>query len=226
MNLQNNPLVTIVTVSYNVVSTIERTILSVVNQTYSNIEYIIIDGGSTDGTVDIIKKYMDKIAYWVSEPDKGIYDAMNKGILMAKGQWINFMNSGDYLYSNDVISQFFLGKVYDDCTVIYGDRISVYEKAKYLHKPSPLSDFPKRFPIFHQSTFISTPVMKEMMYNINLRICADYNFFYQRWKRGDHFTYVEKTISVCECENGASTLYKNDMKRIKGRVDHGVHHGD
>jgi glycosyltransferase involved in cell wall biosynthesis len=91
MNLQNNPLVTIVTVSYNVVSTIERTILSVVNQTYSNIEYIIIDGGSTDGTVDIIKKYMDKIAYWVSEPDKGIYDAMNKGILMAKGQWINFM---------------------------------------------------------------------------------------------------------------------------------------
>ncbi len=110
MNLQNNPLVTIVTVSYNVVSTIERTILSVVNQTYSNIEYIIIDGGSTDGTVDIIKKYMDKIAYWVSEPDKGIYDAMNKGILMAKGQWINFMNSGDYLYSNDVISQFFLGK--------------------------------------------------------------------------------------------------------------------
>lgn len=216
MNLQNSPLITIVTVSYNEVSTIEQTILSVINQTYSNIEYIIIDGGSVDGTVDIIKKYVSKITSWVSEPDKGIYDAMNKGILKAKGKWINFMNSGDCFYSNDVVSQLFLDKKYDDCcSVIYGDRISVYEKAKYLHKPSPLNDFPKRFPIFHQSTFISTPVMREIMYDTNLKICADYNFFYQKWKQGDNFTYVEKPISVCECENGASTLYKNDMKRIK-----------
>ena len=216
MNLQNSPLITIVTVSYNEVSTIEQTILSVINQTYSACEYIIIDGGSVDGTVDIIKKYVSKITSWVSEPDKGIYDAMNKGILKAKGKWINFMNSGDCFYSNDVVSQLFLDKKYDDCcSVIYGDRISVYEKAKYLHKPSPLNDFPKRFPIFHQSTFISTPVMREIMYDTNLKICADYNFFYQKWKQGDNFTYVEKTISVCECENGASTLYKNDMKRIK-----------
>ena len=83
--MKNNPLISVVTVSYNAVLTIEQTILSVINQTYPHIEYIIIDGGSTDGTVDIIKKYANRIAYWVSEPDKGIYDAMNKGIRKENG---------------------------------------------------------------------------------------------------------------------------------------------
>ena len=93
--MKNNILISVVTVSYNAVATIEQTLLSVINQTYPNIEYIIIDGGSTDGTVDIIKKYADEIVYWISEPDKGIYDAMNKGIKKANGEWINFINAGD-----------------------------------------------------------------------------------------------------------------------------------
>ena len=91
------PLISVITVSYNAVSTIEDTILSVINQTYPNIEYIIIDGGSADGTVDIIEKYVDRISYWVSEPDKGIYDAMNKGLKVANGDWAIFMGSDDYV---------------------------------------------------------------------------------------------------------------------------------
>ena len=90
-------IISIITVSYNAVKTIEQTISSVVNQSYSNIEYIIIDGGSTDGTVDIIKKYEDRIAYWVSEPDGGIYDAMNKGIKVATGDYIQIIGADDFL---------------------------------------------------------------------------------------------------------------------------------
>ena len=86
--------ISVVTVCYNAVDCIEQTMLSVLDQTYHDIEYIIIDGGSTDGTVDIIKKYADRLAYWISEPDKGIYDAMNKGIAVATGDYINFMNAG------------------------------------------------------------------------------------------------------------------------------------
>ncbi len=88
--------ISVITVSYNSVDTIERTIKSVINQDDDDLEYIIIDGGSTDGTVDIIKNYQNRIAYWVSEPDGGIYDAMNKGIQVSTGEWICFINADDW----------------------------------------------------------------------------------------------------------------------------------
>lgn len=97
------PKITIITAVYNRVNTIEQTISSVVNQTYQNIEYIVIDGGSNDGTVDVIRKYEDKIAYWISEPDCGVFDAFNKGILAAKGEYIQFLGSDDSLCSPDTI---------------------------------------------------------------------------------------------------------------------------
>lgn len=91
------PLFSVITVCYNAVNVLESTINSILLQNYKNIEYIIIDGGSSDGTLDIIRKYEDRIHYWISEPDNGIYDAMNKGIRLAGGRWINFMNAGDRL---------------------------------------------------------------------------------------------------------------------------------
>jgi len=101
------PLITVITVVLNGEKALEETIKSVISQTYPNVEYIIIDGGSTDGTLDIIKKYEDYIDYWVSEPDKGIYDAMNKGVDLTTGQWINFINAGDRFYDEDLIEEIF-----------------------------------------------------------------------------------------------------------------------
>ena len=92
---EGKPLISVITVVYNGEKYLEETIQSIINQTYDNVEYIIIDGGSTDGTVDIIKKYEDRIDYWVSEKDKGISDAFNKGVKVAKGDYINFQGDGD-----------------------------------------------------------------------------------------------------------------------------------
>lgn len=116
----HNPKISIITVSYNAAKTIEQTILSVVNQTYSNIEYIIIDGGSADGTIDIIKKYQGKIAYWVSEKDNGIYDAMNKGIDVATGRYLIFIHGGDCLREN-ILEKMSIYFASDICNFVYGN---------------------------------------------------------------------------------------------------------
>jgi len=97
------PTFSIITVTYNAERWLERTILSVLSQSYPNIEFIIVDGASKDGTVDIIKQYEPGIASWVSEPDKGLYDAMNKGLRMATGDYVWFINAGDTLYTSDTL---------------------------------------------------------------------------------------------------------------------------
>ena len=97
--------ISVITVVFNDVANIRATMESFFSQTWEDKEYIVIDGGSTDGTVDIIKEYADKLAYWCSEKDNGIYDAMNKGIVHATGDWINILNSGDYYASNDALNK-------------------------------------------------------------------------------------------------------------------------
>ena len=140
----NYPLISVITVSYNAVLTIEQTILSVINQTYLNIEYIIIDGGSTDGTVNVIKKYADKIAYWVSESDKGIYDAMNKGIAYSHGEYCNFINAGDKFCSSSLLKKYYYDtslkivsdwKFYLQSIVLGGHSVAAYNNVIVICNP-------------------------------------------------------------------------------------------
>mgnify|MGYP001459862195 CR=1 FL=1 len=113
------PKLSVITVVYNNARDIERTILSVVNQTYPNIEYLVIDGGSADGTVGIIERYASRITKWVSEPDQGIYDAMNKGLAMASGDYVLFMNSGDEIYAADTVERVFAS--FPGADIYYGE---------------------------------------------------------------------------------------------------------
>lgn len=189
------PLISVVTVCFNAVRDIEKTILSVINQTYQNIEYIIIDGGSTDGTVDIIKKYAGHITYWVSEPDKGIYDAMNKGIKVATGEWINFMNAGDVFYDDSVVEKFFNTTLNHNVKVIYGDCVMKGLEHKSLCKAKPLSVFYKQQPFYHQSVFIKTEYCQ---YDINLRIASDYKLsrnIYEKYGKSAFF-YKSFPVSI------------------------------
>lgn len=172
------PLISIITVVYNDVSLIEKTIISVVNQTYKNIEFIIIDGGSTDGTVDVIKKYANQINYWVSEPDKGIYDAMNKGISAAKGDWINFMNSGDWLYENSTIASVFAMSDLSGVDVVYGNTEMRKGELSVINIPGPAKRFWKKLMV-HQSIFSRSEINKRYPFDTSFKVSADFDFIYK-----------------------------------------------
>ena len=206
----NNPLISVVTVSYNAVSTIEQTIISVLNQMYSNIEYIIIDGGSTDGTVDIIKRYDDKIAYWRSEPDRGIYDAMNKGILQAKGEWIYFIGASDLLLKNS-FQTIFSGKI--DAEVIYGDITIVYPKGqKQIKKAFSSSCLSYRMPTSHQAIFMRTTVIKEHKgFNLDYKILADFDLMQRSYLSGVTFQYVPVSVAEFKFDGVSSKVSKEDI---------------
>jgi glycosyltransferase involved in cell wall biosynthesis len=214
-------LISIITVVFNGANFIEDTILSIINQTYKNIEYIIIDGGSTDGTVDIIKKYEDKITFWISEKDNGIYDAMNKGTLKAKGEWLNYMNAGDRFYKNTTIEE--VSKELNeanDAAVIYGDTEMIFhEHDRYIrHAKKDGHKYHHRF--VHQSSFIRRSIAVKYPYDINFKIAADADFFTKLYSNGYVLQKIDNVICSFDA-NGVSsspkinTLIKEDIAIAK-----------
>lgn len=217
------PLVTVITVCYNAADTIEQTILSVLSQTYTNIEYIVVDGASSDGTVDIIEKYRERLSAFVSERDKGIYDAMNKAVELSHGKWINFMNSGDTFVDNSVIENVFANNFSDDIKVIYGDVVRCFLDGRTtIQHFDNLQKGNIQFELIHQSTFIDGDTMRELKYDIKYKISADANFFNEVYKLGGEFQYVPVVISNYESACGVSakqliTLFNeySDIKKVK-----------
>lgn len=212
--------ITVITVSYNAENLIEKTILSVINQSYPHVEYIIIDGGSSDRTVDIIKKYADKISYWISEPDKGIYDAMNKGILKASGKWINFMNCGDYFYNNDVLTNIF-NHDHNNIDIIYGDSISYENHGNYCNHISDVKLKNLEYgPIYrHGASFVKTEVHKNFLFDLNkipiIKYALDFDVIYRLYKSGKAFKKIDSFVFYYQREGVSNNQILNKYLNYK-----------
>ncbi|NGP75942.1 glycosyltransferase [Balneolaceae bacterium YR4-1] len=167
----------IITINLNNVDGLKKTIESVLNQTFSDFEYIIIDGASEDGSLETIKQFSDRISYWVSEPDKGIYNAMNKGIKKAKGEYIIFMNSGDYFNNSKILERIF--SIERKADFIIGE-IEMFMENKNLKTNTPQNisfELLYNGTIYHQATFTKKTVFEQLGgYNENKQITSDWEF--------------------------------------------------
>jgi glycosyltransferase involved in cell wall biosynthesis len=193
-----NPKLSVITIVYNNARDIERTMLSVINQTYTNIEYIIVDGLSTDGTLDIIHKYKDSISKLISEQDAGIYDAMNKGLLAATGDYILFMNSGDEFFANDTAANVFATE--EGADIYYGETEMIDDAANSLgqrrHKaPQQFNwrGFKFGMSISHQAIYVKRSIIEP--YNLQYQLSSDIDWIIRAAKKADKIVNVNQYVA-------------------------------
>ena len=213
MATKKNLKISIITVCYNAIETIEQTILSVIDQNYTRIEYIIIDGESTDGTVDIIRKYSDHIAYWISEPDNGIYDAMNKGIAAATGDYIYFIGADDILLRSSIES--LVSKIQNPGSIYYGNVVLEGCDAIYGGKFSKWKIIKQNIP--HQALFYPAEIMKKNPYDLSYPAFADWDLNMKLYTQGNKFEYLPIIISVFGNDGKSSSgdfVFEQNRKRI------------
>lgn len=204
----------IITINFNNRDGLRKTIESVVNQTWRDFEYIIIDGGSTDGSVEVIKEYADRIDYWVSEPDKGIYHAMNKGIDHAKGEYCLFMNSGDCIYQSTTLEEVY--PQLDGTDIICGTTITdqgvtwdapALINFRYLYETT----------VNHQSTFIHSKVMKRHKYDTSYKIVSDWKFLLECLIiQNGSYKAIKSSIALYDT-SGISSINANHL--VKERLE-------
>ena len=193
----NRALVTVITVVFNGERYLKDTIQSVVGQTYKNIEYIIIDGGSTDATLDIIREFEDQIDYWMSEPDAGIYDAMNKGVMLARGDIIGILNSDDY-YEPNAVDQAVKQFNQNENTIIHG-ALNYFQSNDFafrLDSEHTSRESLKRMVELHPTMFVPAGIYKNVgLYDLDFPSIADWDFAIRCHRRGIKFTYLDSVLT-------------------------------
>ncbi|WP_265360305.1 glycosyltransferase family 2 protein [Leptospira levettii] len=208
---QTHPKLSIITIVLNNKSFLKHTIESVINQTYSNIEYIVIDGGSTDGSVEIIQSYGSKINTWISEKDSGIYNAINKGVSLATGEWICILNAGDRLANENTINHLFKDSISDEIQVVYGDWFlcNLKENPEVLVKGH--ANLSKGY-LLHQSLVYRASLHKIRGPYLETKklIISDYIFL--RSIDDLHYQYVNMPISINDNSGVSSQSWSLEQK--------------
>jgi glycosyltransferase involved in cell wall biosynthesis len=205
----------VVTVVLNETQALEETLRSVLEQTYDNIELIVIDGGSRPPTLDIIRGYADRIDYWQSEPDLGIFDAMNKGIALAGGEWIHFLNCGDRFYRPDTVETVFAGDV-QGADFIYGHTEFRGGDFRGVVRAWDFGILWKTMVFTHQSLFSRAAVLKPRGFDLRFRVCADYDMIYNAWAQGR--TFHASDVVIASFHPGFSEASRARMAWEKWRV--------
>lgn len=235
-----HPKFSIITVTYNAGKVLEDTIQSVVFQTYRNVEYIIVDGGSTDNTLDVVHKYQERISKVISEPDKGLYDAMNKGIRMATGDYLCFLNAGDELHENETLQKIVYtlkGKELPD--VIYGETAIVDEEGHFLHMrrlstPDHLhwKSFKEGMLVCHQAFFARRELALANPYDLRYRFSADFDWCIRIMKQSKnlhntHLTLIDYLNEGMTTQNHKASLKERFriMTKHYGWISTILHHG-
>lgn len=206
----------IITVCYNASATIRETIASVLGQTYRELEYIVVDGKSSDGTVEILQSIVDERMKFVSEKDSGIYDAMNKGLKMATGDYLIFMGADDVFYDNGVLTRV-AAKVTDGNDVLYGD-VMLKKRQKLYNGAFSRWTWGHRN-ISHQCIFYPKKVYSKYQYNERFRSVADWDYNLRLLIDGIRFTYIGETISIFNDADGMSSSIKDhEFLRVRRQM--------
>ena len=208
----------IITINLNNADGLRKTIESVVSQTFTNFEYLVIDGGSTDGSVDVIKQYADKITYWVSEKDKGIYNAMNKGILQAKGEYCLFLNSGDWLADNRILEK--ISPELDE-DIVYGNWYQVFDehniRKEFFPKIVSFEFLTYEYSLPHQASFIKRSLFKHFeLYDEKLKMVSDWKFYLLAIFKWDcTYKYIGYFISYYNKNGFSSNINNNELQTME-----------
>lgn len=220
------PVLSIITVCFNSRDALLATMDNVLLQTWTRFEYLVIDGGSSDGTWSLLEQSSSRfdqthIPYrYVSEPDQGIYDAMNKGTRLSEGTWLLFLNAGDLLAEPHILEQIFSES---PCgSVIYGDTLCVYQSRRKLYPALPLSHLSHEMAFCHQSALIRRSLLLEHPYDTSYKICADHHFFLSVYLLKEKFDYRPLPISVYEI-SGYSDQNKLAAHREQHRMQRELH---